>query len=352
MKPMKRWQFWVGILISIAFLAWGLTKLHLGDVWEALQTAKFIWLLPGVVAYFIGVYVRTWRWHYMLKPIKKIPTPRMFPVVAIGYMGNNIYPARAGEVLRAYVLRKREGVPISASLATVIVERIYDGVVMLAFVFLNLGQLKNLTQQSGFLGSIRSLAIIGAVIFLGALLVFLLAAMFPKTAERATQWCVDRLVPVRWREKTLAIALKFLTGLESLRTPQTALMIFVTSVIIWLFETLKYWFVTKAFPGLDVSFFALMLMNGIVNLATTLPSAPGYIGTFDAPGIAVLAAYGVPVELATAYTLVLHAALWLPITLLGAYYFSREGLKWTGDYRTEVEEERKLEEPRTGSTEK
>jgi hypothetical protein len=74
-----------------------------------------------------------------------------------------------------------------------------------------------------------------------------------------------------------------------------------------------------------------MLMNGIVNLATTIPSAPGYVGTFDAPGIAVLAAYNVPLAIATAYTLVLHAALWLPITLVGAYYFFKEGLRWTDD---------------------
>jgi len=82
-----------------------------------------------------------------------------------------------------------------------------------------------------------------------------------------------------------------------------------------------------AFP-FQVSFFALMLMNGIVNLATTLPSAPGYIGTFDGPGIALLTAYGVPAEIAAGYTLVLHVALWVPITLLGAYYFTHEGLKW------------------------
>ena len=100
-----------------------------------MKSANYLWLIPGVIAYFLGVIVRTWRWHYMLRPLKKISTWKMFPVVAIGYMGNNIYPARAGEVLRAYVLRKREGVPISASLATVIVERIFDGVVMLAFVF-------------------------------------------------------------------------------------------------------------------------------------------------------------------------------------------------------------------------
>ena len=79
-----------------------------------------------------------------------------------------------------------------------------------------------------------------------------------------------------------------------------------------------------------------MLMNGIVNLATTIPSAPGYIGTFDAPGIAVLTAYGVEHSVAAGYTLVLHVALWLPITLLGAYYLAREGVHWSDSLRAET----------------
>jgi conserved hypothetical protein len=124
--------------------------------------------------------------------------------------------------------------------------------------------------------------------------------------------------------------MRFLTGLESLRSPQDAIMVFFTSVLIWLLETGKYWFVMHAFP-FQVSFFTLMLMNGIVNLATTLPSAPGYLGTFDAPGIAVLTAYGISQNIATGYTLVLHVALWLPITLLGAYYYFRQPLRWKKD---------------------
>jgi uncharacterized membrane protein YbhN (UPF0104 family) len=113
-------------------------------------------------------------------------------------------------------------------------------------------------------------------------------------------------------------------------------MIFFTTVIIWLLETGKYWFVMHAFPEIHVSFFALMLMNGIVNLATTIPSAPGYIGTFDAPGIAVLTSYGVEQSVAAGYTLVLHVALWLPITLLGAYYLAHEGIRWSDSLRAET----------------
>jgi glycosyltransferase 2 family protein len=327
---MKSWKFWLGVLISVVCLYWALHNKDFPSMWESLKTAQYLWILPGIGVYFVGVYVRAWRWHYMLRPLKKIPTATMFPIVCIGYMGNNIYPARAGEVLRAVVLKRREGVPISASLATVIVERIFDGVVMLAFVFLNLPELAHLTGSSGAIGeiNIRDLTIIGAVAFIGALLVFLLAAMFPKFTEKIVNWLIDRLVPLKIREKTRGVAMRFLTGLESLRSPSDALMIFLTTVLIWLLETGKYWFVMQAFPLINVSFFALMLMNGIVNLMTTLPAAPGYVGTFDAPGIALLQAYGVNGNIATSYTLVLHLALWLPITLLGAYYFLREGFKW------------------------
>ena len=324
---MRSWKFWIGILISIIFIWLALRGLELEEVWHTFQTANYWWLIPGIVVYFIGVWVRAWRWHYLLRPIKNIPTRTMFPIVTIGYMGNNIYPARAGEVLRAFVLRRDEGVPISASLATIIVERIFDGVVMLAFVFVSLPRLVQLNTTSGFVGNIRDVAIWGTVIFSAALLAFLLSAMFPSTSMRLGTWAINTFIPDRFRKKLLNIMGKFMDGLASLRSPWTAIMIFFTSVLIWLLETGKYWFVMHAFT-FEVDWFILMLMNGIVNLATTIPSAPGYIGTFDLPGIEVLSAAGVSRAVATGYTGLLHVALWLPITLLGAYYMIRAGVKW------------------------
>ncbi|MCU0485502.1 MAG: flippase-like domain-containing protein [Anaerolineales bacterium] len=323
------WQFWVGILISALFLYRVLNKIDFALLWQDIRSANYFWIIPGVAVYFAAVWVRAWRWHYLLRPIKPISTRKMFPIVAIGYAGNNIYPARAGEVVRAVVLKRKEGVPVSASLATIIVERIFDGVVMLAFVFINLPELASLTEEIKIIGlTIQDIAVLGSIIFIGALLAFLLAAMFPQVTERVVRWIIEHIMPKRLRDKTLEISLRFLGGLESLRSPLEALMVFFTSVVIWLLETVKYWFVMHAF-GFQVSFFALMLMNGVVNLATTIPSAPGYIGTFDAPGIAVLHAYGVKIEVATAYTFVLHFALWLPITLLGLYYMTREGVQWS-----------------------
>jgi uncharacterized protein (TIRG00374 family) len=326
---MRRWQFWLGILVSAALLWWALRGLQLADVWQALKSANYWWLIPGVGVYFLAVWARAWRWHFLLRPLKRIPTTAMFPIVAIGYMGNNIYPARAGELLRAYVLRREEQVPISASLATIIVERAFDGVVMLAFVFINLPELAGLTADSRIAGSIQSLALWGAGIFFGAVLLFLLMAIFQERSARLLSWLIDRIVPCRYREPVKGFAQRFIGGLASLRSPADVAMVLLTSVVIWLLETGKYWLVMHAFP-FQVSFFALMLMNGVVNLATTIPSAPGYVGTFDAPGIAVLEAYGVAGEVAAGYTLVLHAALWLPITLLGAFYMTRASVSWRG----------------------
>ena len=276
-----------------------------------------------MAVYVVGVWVRTWRWDFMLRPLKSVPVRRLFPVVVIGYMGNNVYPFRAGELLRAYVLREREGISISASLATVVVERVFDGLVMLAFVFVALP----FSPAANGNPLVRATVIIASIAFFAALLLFFGLAARPRQTLALIAWICRRL-PARLGEPLLSFSERFLDGLVSLRSFRNVLMIFGTSVIIWLLETVKYWFVMHAF-SFDVSFFALMLMNGIVNLATTLPSAPGYVGTFDGPGILVLSeVYGVPVGTATAYTLVLHAALWFSMTFPGAWLMWRNGLGW------------------------
>jgi len=321
----RRWQLWAGLAISVVFLALALWNLRWPEVVEALRHADYPWLIPGVAVYMVGVLVRSWRWHYLLRPIQDVPSRKLFPVMAIGYFGNNVFPIRAGELLRIYLLKVFFAVPMSAGLATILVERAFDGIVMLGFVFLNLPLLAGMTAtpQAGL--AIHTLALGGAVVFLGASLVLLLLAIFPARAAGVAQFGIDRVLPRTMRPRARSLFDQFLLGLGALRSPIDVLMILGTSILIWLLETLKYWFVMHAFP-FHVSFFVLMLMNGIVNLATTLPSAPGYLGTFDAPGIAVLEASGVRAGLAAGYTFVLHAALWLPITLLGGYYLLRTGI--------------------------
>lgn len=317
---MKSWKFWIGVIISVVFLAIALQGLDLQHFWQTLKQANYWWIIPGVGVYCIAVLVRTWRWHYMLRHIKPIPTMRLFPVVVIGYMGNNVYPVRAGEVLRSYVLRRKEGVSMSASLTTVILERLFDGLVMLVFVFITLPFAPIPTEY-------RNMVIIFSALFFIALLVFFAIAMRPEYIRSIYNWGVDHFVPMKIRPKVHGLFDEAILGLQSLRSPREMVLIFFTSALIWLTETTKYWFVMHAFP-MDVSFPVLMLMTAVVNLFTTIPSSPGYVGTFDAPGIAILTQFNVPQAIATGYTLVLHVALWLPITLLGAYYMVRESINW------------------------
>lgn len=313
-------QMLIGLAISAFFIYLVLPGLHLPDVWHSLQTANYWWILPGVGTYFVGLWARTWRWHYMLRHLKPIPLTRLFPVVCIGYFGNNIYPLRAGEVIRSYVLKRKESIAMSSSLATVIIERIFDGLVMLIFVFLALPFAPMPVMY-------RNLVIVLTVFLLLATAIFIWMAARPERVVGFYNWFAGRLLPQRIRLRTDDIYERFMQGLQSLNSSNDVFMLFATSVVIWLMETVKYWFVMHAFP-FEVNFIVLMLMNGLVNLATTLPSAPGYVGTFDAPGIETLVAFGVERNIAAGYTFTLHAALWLPVTLLGAYYFWREQLRW------------------------
>jgi uncharacterized protein (TIRG00374 family) len=318
---LRSWKFWLGVGVSAVFVWLTARGLEWRAFSSALSGGRYIWLVPAVAIYFGAVWARTWRWHYMLRHMKRISVAELFPVVVIGYMGNNVYPARAGEVIRSYVLKKKTDISVSASLATVALERLFDGLVMCAFVFATLP----FVPLPAFYQSV----VIGfSALFFGVLVVFLLLAANPDRTDAVAARVIAATVPLRWRPGTTNLASKFLIGLHALRSPRELTMIIFTSVAIWLTETGKYWFIAQAFPALHVNFTVLMLMTAVVNLATTLPSAPGYVGTFDKPGIEILKAFGQPANVAAAYTIVLHVALWLPITLLGFVFMAKESLRW------------------------
>ncbi len=320
---MRRWVFWIGVVISIALLIVALGGLNLGEVWLDLQQANLIWLAPGVSVYFVSVAVRSWRWGYLLKPARALSVRHLYSVVVIGYMGNNIYPARIGELLRAYVLRRRHGVPMAFSLSTVFLERIVDGLVMAAFVLIGLPRVPNLPPE------VLNVVAVLTVLFVAAIGVFFGLALAPGVAETLAGAVINTLAPQRFRPRLMAFASRFVQGAQALRRPADLLAIVLSTILIWLIETLKYWFVMHAF-GLEarLGYIDLMLVNGAANLFTVIPAAPGFVGTFDLAGIGTLTALGVDRVAATAYTLVLHAVLWLPVTALGAFFMLREGLRW------------------------
>ena len=158
----KRWHIWLGVAISAVFLYLAFRKVDFSLVWEYLKQARWSWVLLGLAFYFFGVLLRAWRWQVLLNPLKHLPVRRLFPVVAIGYMGNNVYPARAGEVLRSVLLKSKDQVDISGSLATIVVERLFDAIVILGLVLLNLRQLTAMPAAADWVRSIQQGPLLGS----------------------------------------------------------------------------------------------------------------------------------------------------------------------------------------------
>ncbi len=321
MKQRRRWVvFGLGMVLSLVFLGLALRDLHLGEVWAAMRSARYGWVIPGLLVYFLSVYVRSWRWAYLLRAAKPLRASGLFSIIIIGYMGNDIFPFRLGEVLRAYVLWRREGINFGTTLTTAIAERLFDGLTMVLFVVMGL----LFIPLSAML---RPLVMVAGAVFLAVLLAFLVLASRPALLRDLAQRLVALFIPQRLRAPVLGLVEGVITGLAVFRTGTEVLMTFLLTLGVWLLEIGKYWLVSQAF-ALSMSFPAIMLMGGTVNLLTALPSLPGYVGTFEM-GIKVLQALGASADVAGSYILVLHALLWFPIVALGLVFFLREGLSWS-----------------------
>lgn len=323
---MRRLLFWFGVALSVLFLYLALRGLHLDEFWRDIQQTNLLWLVPAIVVYFVSVAVRAWRWGYMLRPFKAITLARMYATVCIGYMGNNIYPARIGEVVRAYTLQRSEGVPIATTLATVFMERLIDGIVMLGFVLVALPFVPNLNDTA------RNIVTLASAVFAVGAAVFFGLALAPQSAEKFIGGVVRKVLPARFQVLVMGFVQKFVAGAQCLRRPSDLLVLFGSTVLIWLIETVKYWLIWHGFSAnasyRDLPFVDFMLFNGMVNLSTIVPAGPGFVGTYEFAGKAVFTTLGIAESLAVAYTLVMHIALWLPVTVLGAYFMLREGMRW------------------------
>lgn len=314
----RRGWVWAGLAISAVLLAWTLRGLHLEELGRVLREVELPWLGIGAIFYFVAVALRTWRWGVLLRGLGVADFRARFVALTIGYMGNNLYPARAGELLRAYVLRRRAGIPVSALLGAIVVERVLDGLMMLvlaalAFPFAPLPE------------PLRPAAAAGGLLFGGAFFGLILIA-WRFEAIRAKLEATVRRRPHLLGERGVEMLARFAEGLAVLRGPSAVLAAAELTALIWLAEAGTYGLVLMAFP-FRVPFFALLVMTAAVNLATAVPSAPGYLGPFEAAGVAVLRAFGTPASVAFAYTLTLHLVLWLPITLVGFLLLLREGLR-------------------------
>ncbi len=318
----KRWAAaGAGLVISAAFLWIAFRGLHPEAVLRHIRQANLAWLVAGAGVYFLAVAAISLRWGFLLRAARALPLRALMPLVSIGYMGNNVYPFRSGEVLRVVLLQHNHQVPLARGMTTVVVERVFDGLVMLSFILVSLLFVEISSPE------IRSVAGFAAPIFLGAVVVFFALAARPN-ALRWLRARVDQFLPGRLRKPVSHLVEGVIGGLEGLRTPADLAGAVVFSVVSWGIEASVYWLVSFGF-GLNVSYPLMLLVVGVVNLAGLIPASPGQLGVFEFFVALVLVGAGIPQAQANAYALVVHLVIWLPVTLAGFYFLVRQGLGWS-----------------------
>jgi uncharacterized protein (TIRG00374 family) len=316
----RNWRLWLGLGISVVFIALALRGQDLGQIRGALRAADYRFLPPALLLYFTGVWVRALRWRALLTPVRRLRARDLFPVVVIGYMANNILPWRIGEFVRGYVLREREGIPTSASLATIAVERIFDGLTMLAFLLV----------ASLFIpldAAVRRVAGAATIIFSLTLLV-LFVVVFSDHFRNRLLALVLRPLPAALATRLGALVESFVGGLRILRSGRELAIVALCSLLAWGLESAMYLMIAPAF-GLPLGPAGSLMTTAVANLATLIPSTPGYIGVFETGvGLVVNGVLGYEKALALSYAIVVHAALYFPITLWGLYYWFRAHLSF------------------------
>lgn len=329
-------RFWIGLAISLVFLAFFLYGANFEEIKRAFKDANYFIAALSLPVYFLGIWVRTIRWQYLLRPVARPSTARLYPVVIVGLMANNIIPARVGELVRAYVLGERERVSKASALGTIAVDRLFDGLTLIPMLLLfapfvggeDKFELGWINVSVGFEG----LAVIMAVLF-GIALAVLFVLAFSGRWRARIDGLIHRLTPARLRPSVEGIAHAFFKGLDSLRSPADMVAALLLSAVSWVLEATMYYIVGLAFD-IHAGFQVYLVITAAANLAIAVLASQGGIGPFEfvAKQTLIAAAFGgasaTPEQgdLATAYAIGLHALLLLPVIALGLYFLGTMGL--------------------------
>ena len=317
-------KFWIGIAIS-AVIVWLLVRaIDLGRTAEALMQADYRWLIPAGVAYLVSMALRAARWQTIFSAVQPVRFRSILSVTMIGFMGNMILPARLGEFIRAYLIGRKENVSSSTSLATIVIERLFDGftiiLILVAIIFIA-------DLPAGFeawAGKVRAGAI-GSAAFYGLILAFCVALKTYTDSMLGIARRVCSPLPRRWANKLLALLERFADGLAAIKANRQLVAVSLWSVTLWIIIALSHYPVFLAFH-LDLPLQAAFLLMVFQAFAVMLPSSPGYIGTFHLGTITALKVYGVESDVALSLAIVLHLGTFAITVAPGILFLWSENL--------------------------
>jgi len=296
-----------GLLVGAIFLYLTVRQIDIQSCWVYIKQADKLWILAAIVAYFTAFIIRSFRWKTLIAPLKAdAPANRLFSFLVIGFFMNNVLPLRLGEFVRANVTGQKFAITRSGVLATVVVERLFDGVSYLVLFLLTVLVLP-------FPQWAKNSFAAGAVVFIG-----ILAFMFFLVKHREVAEKIIHKIPFpeKIRQRARGIFINFIDGLKVFSNGGALVKVFLLSICVWSAEASVFFMMAKAF-SLNLTYFHCIFVMIIIGMGAILPTAPGYVGTVEFLGVTALGILSIDKNMAFGYIVTLHVAQLATIAALG-----------------------------------
>ena len=316
------------VVLAIALLGWFLSHANVTAVFREVRNARIELIVAALLLVFVTYWWRVVRWQYLLAPIGVTHFRAALETTVIGFAASFLLPARAGDVLRPYLLARRERLNATATFATIVVERVLDLVAVLALLAFFVWGRGESTLPPALLRPIQvSAALSGGAAVMLMWLMFVLAS-HPERVGRFVLG-LNRVLPHALAHSLAGLARAFAEGLAVARTPKPLIMALLWSFPLWIVIALEAWFVTRAF-GIQMSLGGTFLLQALLVIGVAVPT-PGAVGGFhEAYRWGVTTFFGASNDTAVGAAIVLHGVSFLPVTLAGIWLMAREGLSMRG----------------------
>lgn len=320
-RLLHHWRFWLGVMVSLVCLALVVRGVRWAEVWKQLIQANTLLLIAAGALVVMLLAARATRWGVLLMTFRsKADWSRLFAALNIGYMLNNILPARVGDIGRAYLWGEWAGVRKAAVLSTVMVEHLVD--LLFAFICLLLLlpfiMLPDWLLWSGVItgGTAISITVLSTVL-----------AHRQSLVLRCVAW-LDRNFPVLRQLRLESLAYSVLDGLAVLRHARQGGAVVLWSVLIWIGQAACVYTIMRSL-GLQTPLIAAVAVMVFTSLGMALPSAPGNVGVYHYAVVLSLQMFGVEREVALGCALLLHGLSYLVVSSMGLFFAWQANLSWS-----------------------
>ena len=310
------------MLFRSFFMALLFRKIDFKQLGVALYSVDYRFILLAVACTFISYFLRAVRWHYLLISEKRIPLSSLYPATIIGYMANNLLPARLGEFVRAYVLAQREQLETPTVFASLVIDRLFDGFTVLLMLLLTLF---TLDLPKGMANAETALKLGGLVTFLLYCCVLLFLFLL-KWQTMRTLTVVGRVLkpfPQSVSDRLIPLLGSFIAGIRMSAKGGHVAAILVSSLVIWAFAVLPVDLILQGF-GIHLPITASMFILVLLVFAVMVPASPGFIGTYHYACSQGLQVFGIAESMSISIALIIHGTSFFPVIVAGFYHL------WSG----------------------